>query len=111
MLVKPPTSHTEFFMKNNGGSDELKLLKEPKQWDMWQRVFLSIAHSYNFKDITDPCYVLDPTNTDDCTLFNLQQKHTFGLLVSTLKELSMLPVVQEYCDLNAADYGNTHMLY
>ena len=74
-------------------------------------MFLSVTHSYNYKDITAPHYILDSTNTDTCTVFDLQQKHLFGLLVSTLKESSMLPFTRQYSDLNAADYGDAQMLY
>ena len=43
-------------MKNKGGGDEVKPLKEPKQWNSWQWTFLSIAHAYDFKDVTDPTF-------------------------------------------------------
>ena len=56
MLAKPPASRTDIFMKNNGGGDEVKVLKETKQWNTRQWNFLSIAHSYDFKDITDDAY-------------------------------------------------------
>ena len=36
MLAKPPTSRTDIFMKNKRGGDELKPLKEAKQWNTWQ---------------------------------------------------------------------------
>ena len=36
MLAKPPTSWTDIFMKNMGGGDELKALKEARQWNTWQ---------------------------------------------------------------------------
>ena len=36
MLAKPPTSRTDIFMKNKEGGDELKPLKEAKQWNTWQ---------------------------------------------------------------------------
>ena len=36
MLAKPPALRTDIFMKNNGGWDELKPLKEAKQWNTWQ---------------------------------------------------------------------------
>ena len=47
--------------------------------------FLSIAHAYNFKDITDITYVPDGLDIDACTVFDLQQKHAFGLLVSNVR--------------------------
>ena len=46
-------SRTNMFMKNKGGADDVKPLKEPKQWNTWQRTFLSIAHAYDFKDVTN----------------------------------------------------------
>ena len=60
MLAKPPSSCTDVFMKNKGGSDDVKPLKEAKQWNAWHHSFLSLAHSYDFKDITDPMYVPNP---------------------------------------------------
>ena len=36
MLAKPSASRTDIFMKNKGGGDELKPLKEARQWNMWQ---------------------------------------------------------------------------
>ena len=36
MLAKPPPSRTDLFIKNKGGSDEIKPLKEPKHWNTWQ---------------------------------------------------------------------------
>ena len=77
MLAKPPPSHTDLFMKNKGGSDEIKPLKEPKHWNTWQQTFLSVTHSYNFMDITDSTYVPDSVDADACTVFELQQKHAF----------------------------------
>ena len=74
MLSKPPISCMDLFMKNKGGSDDIKPLKEAKQWNTWNRAFLSVAHSYDFKDITDPSYIPDPSDTDACSLFAAQQK-------------------------------------
>ena len=45
MLAKPPTSRVDLFMKNTGGEDDVKPLKEPKQWNTWQWTFLSVVHS------------------------------------------------------------------
>ena len=81
MLTKPPSSHTDIHMKNKGGGDDVKPLKEAKQWNTWHCSFLSITHSYDFKDITDPTYVPDPSDDDACALFDAQQKHAFGILV------------------------------
>ena len=50
-------------------------------------------------------------DTDGCTVFNLQQKHAFGILVSSVKESSALPVICKYSDPNAQDYGDAQMLY
>ena len=36
MLAKPSASRTDIFMKNKGGGDELKPLKEARQWNTWQ---------------------------------------------------------------------------
>ena len=91
MLTKPPTSRTNIFMKNKGCGDDVKPLKEAKQWNAWHRTFLSVAHSHDFMDITDPTYVPNPSDDDACTLFDAQQKHAFGILVSSIKESSMLP--------------------
>ena len=101
MLSKPPPSQSALFMKNKGGSDEIKPLKEPKHWNTWQRTFLSVAHSYNFMDITDSTYVPDSIDADACTVFKLQKKHAFSLLVSNVKESSALPVIWKYSDPNA----------
>ena len=92
------------------GGDEVIPLKEPKQWNTWQRTFLSIAHAYNFKDVTDLTYVPDPSDSDATMVFNLQQKHAFGILVSNIKESSALPLVQRYSDANVPDYGDALML-
>ena len=35
MLTKSPTSRTDVFMKNKGRGDEVKPLKEAKQWNAW----------------------------------------------------------------------------
>ena len=44
-------------------------------------------------------------DTNGYTVFNLQQKHAFGILVSSVKESSALPVICKYSDPNAQDYG------
>ena len=59
MLAKPPPSHTDLFMKNKGGTDGLKPLNKPKQWNTWQHTFLCIMHSHDFKEATDATYVPD----------------------------------------------------
>ena len=46
MLARTSTSCTDMFMKNKGGRDKVKPLKEPKQWNTWQCTFLPIAHAY-----------------------------------------------------------------
>ena len=66
MLTKSPTSRTEVFMKNKGRGDEVKPLKEAKQWNAWHQTFLSVAHSHDFMDITDPTYVPEPSDDDAC---------------------------------------------
>ena len=48
MLARAPTSCIDMFLKNKGGADDVKPLKEPRQWNTWQRTFLSIAHAYDF---------------------------------------------------------------
>ena len=98
-------------MKNKGGGDELKPLKEARQWNTWQQTFLSVAHAYHFKDITDITYAPDGLDNDACTVFDLQQKHAFGLLVSNMKESSVLPIIHKYSDPNATNYGNAQLLY
>ena len=111
MLMKPPASKTELFMKNIGGGDEVKPLKEPKQWNTWQHTFLSIAHAYDFKDVTNLTYIPDPSDSDATMVFNLQQKHAFRILVSNIKQSSALPLVRRYSDANVPDYGDAQMLY
>ena len=110
MLAKPPPSHTDLFMKNKGGSDKVKPLKGPKHWNTWQQTFLSVAHSYNFMDITDSTYVPDSVDADACTVFELQQKHAFSLLVSNVKESSTLPVVCKYSDPNATYTSDAQLM-
>ena len=105
MLAKPPASRSDTFMRNKGGADEVKPLKEAKQWNTWQRTFLSVAHAYDFKDITDASFVPDSMDADGSHLFALQQKHAFGILVSSVKESSALPVVHKYSDPNAQVMG------
>ena len=111
MLVKPPTSHVDLFMKNKGGGDDVKALKEPKQWNTWQRTFLSIAHSYDFMDITDVSYLPDSLDHDEVKVFELKQKHAFTILVANVKEPSVLPIIRKYADSNATHYGNAQLLY
>ena len=48
MLTKPPSSHTDVFMKNKGGGDDVKVLKEAKQWNTWNHSFLSVVYTYEF---------------------------------------------------------------
>ena len=50
LLSKPLISRADIFMKNKGGGDGIKPLKETKQWNTWQHTFLPCA---DFKDITD----------------------------------------------------------
>ena len=52
MLARAPMSRTDMFMKNKGGADDVQPLKERKQWNTWQRTFLSIAHAYDVTNIT-----------------------------------------------------------
>ena len=35
LLTKPPSSRTDIFLKNKGRGDEVKPLKEAKQWNSW----------------------------------------------------------------------------
>ena len=111
MLTKPPSSHTDVFMKNKGGGDDVKVLKEAKQWNTWNCSFLSVVHTYDFKDVTDPSYVPDISDSDACSLFEAQQKHDFGILVSTIKESSALPVLCKYSDPKVHNYGDAQLLY
>ena len=62
-------------------------------------------------DIIDPMYVPDPSDDDACALFDAQQKHAFGILVSSIKESSILPTLHKYSDPNVPDYGDAQMLY
>ena len=100
MLAKPPPSHTDLFIKSKGGSDKVKPLKEHKHWNTWQQTFLFVTYSYNIMDITDSTDVPDSIDVDACTVFELQQKHAFSLLISSVKESSALPVVHKYSDPN-----------
>ena len=68
MLTKSPASRTDIFMKNKGRGDDVKPLKEAKQWNAWHHTFLSVAHSHDFMDITNPTYVPDPSDDDACTI-------------------------------------------
>ena len=111
MLVKPLTGRVDLFMKNKGGGDDVKPLKEPKQWNTWQQTFLSVAHSYDFMDTTDISYSPDSLDHDEVKLFELKQKHAFTILVVNVKEPSVLPIVCKYADLNATHYGNAQLLY
>ena len=74
----------------------------------WQCNFFSVAHAYDFKYITDVTLARDPMDVDDCTVFDLQQNHTCGILVSCVKESSVLPASWKYSDPNATNYGNAH---
>ena len=59
MLTKSSPSCTNVFLNNKGGGDDEKPLKEAKQWNAWHHTFLSIAHSHDFMDITDPtCHLM-----------------------------------------------------
>ena len=111
MLAKPPTHRVDLFMKKKGGGDDLKALKEPKQWNTWQRTFLSIAHSYDFMDITDVSYSPDSLDHDEVKVFELKQKHAITILVVNVKEPSVLPIIRKYADSNATRYGNAQLLY
>ena len=111
MLAKPPTSHVDLLMKNKGEGDDVKPLKEPKQWNTWQRTFLSIAHSYDFMDITDVSYSPDSLDHDEVKVFKLKQKHAFTILVANVKDPSVLPIIHKYTDSNATHYGNAQLLY
>ena len=111
MLAKPPTSHVDLFMKKKGGGDDVKPLKETKQWNIWQWTFLSVAHSYDFMDITDFSYSLDSLDHDEVKVFKLKQKHAFTILVAHVKEPSVLPIVGKYADSNATQYGNAQLWY
>ena len=62
-------------------------------------------------DITDPSYIPDSIDLDACTVFELQQKHAFSLLVSNVKESSTLPVIRKYSDPNATYYSDAQQLY
>ena len=95
MLTKSSQSRTHIFLKNKGCSDDVKPLMEAKQWNAWHHTFLSVAHSHDFMDITNPTYVPDPSEDDACALFDAQQKHAFGILVSSIKELSILPTIHK----------------
>ena len=50
-------------------------------------------------------------DADGSNVFTLQQKHAFGILVSSVKESSALPVIHKYSDPNAHNYGDAQMLY
>ena len=71
----------------------------------------NLTHAYDFKDITDITYVPDGLDIDACTVFDLQQKHAFGLLVSNVKESSVLPIICKYSEPNATNYGDAQLLY
>ena len=93
VLVKPPVSWTDIFMKNRGGREDVKPLKEQKQCNTLQWTFLSVVHAYDFKDVTNISYTPDPMDANACTVFDLQKKHAFSILVSSIKESSALPVI------------------
>ena len=111
MLSKPTPSRNDVFLKNKGGSDDVKPFKEGKQWNTWNRSFLSVTHTYDFKDITDSTYVPNSIDDDACALFESQQKHAFGILVSSIKESSVLPVLCKYSAPNATYYRDAQILY
>ena len=111
MLSKPPPSRNEVFLKNKGGSDDAKPFKEGKQWNTWNRSILSVAHTYDFKDITDSMYVPNSMDDNACALFESQQKHAFGILISSIKESSVLRVLCKYSEPNATYYRDAQMLY
>ena len=69
---------------------------------------MSIAHAYDFKDVTYISYVPDPVDTDACTVFELQKKYAFGILVTTIKEST---VIHKYSDPNATHYSDAQLLY
>ena len=98
-------------MKNKGGGNGIKPLKEAKQWNAWNQSFLSIAHTYDFKDVTDLSYVPDASDTAACSFFEAQQKHAFRILVSNIKESSALPVLCKYSDPRVTEYSNAQLLY
>ena len=56
-------------------------------------------------------YIPDSTDPDTLAVFNLQQKHTFAILVANIKESTARPVVEKYSDANSVNYGDTQMLY
>ena len=111
MLTRSPPSCTDVFMKNKVHGDNVKPLKEGNQLNAWHRTFLSVAHLHDFMDITDPTYVPEPSDDDACSLFDAQQKHAFGILVSSINESSILPTLRKYSDPNVPDYGDGQMLY
>ena len=111
MLSKPPPSRNDVFLKNKGGSDDVKTFKEGKPWNTWNRSFLSVTHTYDFKDITDPMYVPDSMDDNACALFESQQKHAFGILISSIKQSIVLPVLHKYSKPNATYYGDAQILY
>ena len=59
--------------------------------------------------ITAITYVPDELDIDACTVFDLQQKHAFGLLVSNVNESSVLPIIRKYSNPNATNYGDTQL--
>ena len=111
LLSKPLISCTDTFMKNKGGVDGIKPLKETKQWNTWQCTFLSIACAYDIKDVTSATYVPNPMDYDTTKVYKLQQKHAFRILVANVKQSSVLPVICCYSDPNTTDYGDAQMLY
>ena len=73
--------------------------------------FLSVAHSYDFLDITDISYSLDSLDHDEVKVFELKQKHAFTILVVNVKEPSVLPIVHKSADSNTTHYRNAQLLY
>ena len=45
MLAKPPPSRTDLFMKNKGGSDEIKPLKEPETLE-YMAMYFFVCHTF-----------------------------------------------------------------
>ena len=111
LLTKPSSSRTDIFLKNKGRGDEVKPLKEAKPWNSWQRTFLSLTDSYDFKHMTNSMYVPNTLDCDAENVFDLQQKHAFGILVANAKESSAMPIIHCYSDPQATDYGDAQQLY
>ena len=56
-------------------------------------------------------YVPDTLDCDAENVFDLQQKHAFGILVANVKESSAMPIIHCYSDPQATDYGDAQQLY